>query len=263
MRPIDSRLSRSTGKNPARTARAAASAHLATPATTSLQKESPVLKVLSITVCAALSMTACVASDVEEQDEDEDELESTADELQSSPFVRRNMKLIARPSGMPAPWAQPDPTGQFGQNGKCGATAVANTLRLYGIEVSPQKAEDNGVRWFIGATTRQIEPYFDKHHPRLGCSTEHPEDGAAFLRREIRAGHPVMVWYNVEGTLSSHWVTAVGVRGSGASEEAIVISWGKYFAMPMKALVDAWRQVYGQRHPSVVCDATTKMVVTR
>ncbi len=203
-----------------------------------------------------LAVAGCSASDAGE----ELPAEATADELRGAPLVMSDMRRIAQPAGMPRPWDQPDSTGWFDERGKCGPTAVANTLRLYWIDVSPEEADRAGVHWAIGTMGRQIVRYLDEHHPELGCSLEHPKDGAAFLRSEIAAGRPVMVWFNTEGGWSSHWVTAVGVVGHGADEDVIVMSWGRYYAIEMTKLVAAWRNVYGIRNPAVVCEERTQLL---
>lgn len=210
----------------------------------------------------AFAVTACGADAEDEDDNVVSGEEATSDEeLRSSGFGNRDMIRIATPAGLPEAWDQPDTTGIFKQNGKCGPTAVANILRLYGIEVSPKEAEAKGVKWLIGSTIREVGGYFDKHQPALGCESEYPKDGAAFLRENLAAGRPVMVWYNIEGTfLGSHWVTAVGTRQSNGEEQVVVMSWGNYYAIPMDTFVEAWRLVYGLRHPAVVCDRTTKLM---
>jgi hypothetical protein len=194
--------------------------------------------------------------------EEEEAAGATADELQSPPLAESDMKRIAAPAGMPAVWAQPDSTGVFDERGKCGPTAVANTLRLYGItNVSPAQADADGVHWWIGSRGINIEEYLQEKQPQLGCSLEHPQNGPAFLRSHVDAGHPVMVWFNMAGGfLGSHWVTVVGHRGSGAAEVAIVMSWGAYYTIPMSKLDEAWRNVYAIRRPSVVCSAQTKLI---
>jgi hypothetical protein len=204
---------------------------------------------------AAFSTAAC-ATEVEE----EPPVEATADELQSSPLGESDMKAIPTPAGMPKPWDQPDSTGWFDEKGRCGPTALANLLRLYWIELSPEDAYDSGVHWIIGTMGKQIIDYLDENEPELGCTLEHPKDGAAFLRKELGAGHPVLVWFNMKGGLASHWVTAVGTRGSGKTEEVIVMSWGRYYSISMTKLVDAWRNVYGIRNPSIVCDEKTVLM---
>ncbi|MDF2691890.1 MAG: hypothetical protein K0S65_273 [Labilithrix sp.] len=204
----------------------------------------------------ALTATACAA----ETEDDETSVEATADELQSAPLADKDMRPIATPAGMPKPWNQPDSTGWFDEKGRCGPTALANLLRLYWIDLSPEKAYESGVRWVIGTMGKQIIDYLDEHEPELGCTLEHPKDGAAFLRSEIAGGHPVLVWYNTQGQLSSHWVTAVGTRGKGVAEEVIVMSWGRYYSIPMTKLVAAWRNVYGIRNPSIVCDDRTVLM---
>lgn len=204
-------------------------------------------------VIAALAMTAC---GVPADDEPSAELTEDAIEIQSSPLANGDMKRIAQPAGMPKPYEQPDSTGLFEERGKCGSTAVANMLMLYWVDVSPQQADRGGVHWLIGTMGRQIESYLRNEQTELGCTLQHPRDGAVFLRSQLSTGHPVMVWFNTEG-LGSHWVTAVGTRGTGDAEVVIVMSWGSYYSIPMKKLVGAWRNVYGIHNPAVVCAEKT------
>lgn len=209
-------------------------------------------------VLAAIGATACGVET--EASDDGDTYDQTTDALQSSPLASNMMTRIATPAGMPTPWDQPDSGGWFDERGKCGPTAVANALKLYGIDVSPAQADADGVNWLIGSRGINVESYMKRKHPRLGCTLEHPVDNGAFLRTELDAGHPVMLWFNTEGGFSSHWVTAVGHRGRGAAEVAIVMSWGRYYSIPMDKLLAAWRNVYGIRSPSVVCDAKTSLI---
>jgi len=212
---------------------------------------------LAVLGILSVSVAGCAAEPADEAgaEGEVEEVADNVDALRSGGFSSADMVKIPAPAGMPEPWDQPASTGWFGMNGKCGPTAVANMLRLYGREVSPAQAEGEGVRWIIGTTTWRIRRYFDSHQADLGCTFEQPEDGAAFLRQELGAGHPVMIMYNVEeGHLQAHWVTAVALEGSGDDEHAIVMSWGRYYKMPLAPLVEAWRRVYGRRHPAVVCD---------
>lgn len=191
---------------------------------------------------------------------EDDPVAEGEDALRGASLAQGDMRAIPRPAGMPIPWSQPDSGGWFDERGKCGPTALANTLKLYWIDVSPEEADRAGVHWHIGTLGQNIEAYLDRRHPELRCELEHPRDGAAFLRTELAAGHPVMVWYNTQNTLSSHWVTAVGVRGRGAEEDVVVMSWGRYYAIRMSKLVAAWRNVYGIRNPSVVCRDRTVLL---
>jgi hypothetical protein len=203
----------------------------------------------------ALATAACAAEEPLEETP-----AATQDDLQfGEPLVDTDMKKIATPAGMPKPYEQPDSTGWFGARGKCGPTAVANALLLYWISVTPQEADADGVHWLIGTMGSQIQSYMKREHPELGCSLVHPTDGASFLRSRVSTGHPVLVWFNIDG-LDSHWVVAVGTRGTGAAEEVIVMSWGAYYAISMTKLVGAWRNVYGIHNPSVVCEDTTVLM---
>jgi hypothetical protein len=206
----------------------------------------------------AFAVAGCAA----ESDETEEETAQTADELSSSHLDRTDMKEMETPKGMPTPWPQPDSTGRFDEKGKCGPTAVANTLKLYGIDdVTPKEADKAGVHWWIGTRPRDIEQYLDREHAQLRCNIENPKDGRRFLHEQLDGGHSVMVLFSTKG-FESHWVPIVGYRGTGSSEELIVMSWGRYFSIATNRFVDSWKRVYGMRNPSVVCEAkTTKLVV--
>lgn len=219
------------------------------------------LRVLGVGV-AALAITACAAPTEGDERTPEPEVEATEDaiEVQSAPLADGEMKRIPQPAGMPKPHEQPDSTGLFDERGKCGPTAVANTLKLYWVDVTPAQADQGGAHhWLIGTMGRQIASYLQNDHPELGCSLQHPLFGASFLRKQLSTGHPVMVWFNTSG-LGSHWVTAVGTQGTGDAEVVIVMSWGNYYSIPMKKLVGAWRNVYGIRNPAVVCTAKTVLL---
>lgn len=208
--------------------------------------------------CIGLLASACGAATDDDMDE---ERAATTEALQSPGLANADMVPVKTPRGMPEVWDQPDSTGVFEERGKCGPTAVANLLKLYGKEVSPAQADKDGVNWLVGTRGINVRDYLQRKHPSLGCTLEHPEDGAAFLRRELDAGHPVMVWFNTSGLLQSHWVTVVGHLGAGANEIAIVMSWGRYYKVAMPKLVEAWENVYWIRHPSIVCDAKTNYIV--
>lgn len=214
------------------------------------------LKGFMVAAFAALALTACAT-----EEESDEEFETTNDELRSQPLNDTDMVAIATPKDMPTPWKQPESEGRFDQRGKCGPTALANELRLFGIEKSPEDLDDDGVHFAIGTLQWQIEGWLKKNHPELGCKISYPWDGANALRKQLDAGHPVMVWFNTDGGFSSHWVTAVGHRGSGADEKVIVMSWGRYYEIPMKKLDDASKWVYGMRHPTVICAETTDKIV--
>ena len=216
----------------------------------------PSKKLLGLGLAACVTISCAAPSD----DDDAPTIEETNEDyslLQSAPLAETEMKPIATPKGMPKPYEQPDSTGWFKEQGKCGSTAVANALLLYRISVTPQQADAAGVHWLVGTMGTQIENYLVERHPELGCSLEHPANGPGFLRAEIDSGHPVMVWFNMPDN-DSHWVVAVGHTGSGAKEQVIVMSWGRYYAIPMIRLAAAWKSVYGIRNPAVVCaDRTT------
>lgn len=206
--------------------------------------------VACVVLAAATALASACASPAEEDGAD---AASSEDALQSVPLAQSDMKPYPRPDGMPVPWDQPDSTGLFDERGKCGPTAVANLLRLYGTEISPDEADRRGVHWWIGTRGLSIRDWLDDEHPELGCTLEHPTDGPAFLRRHLAKGQPVLVWFNTQGGLSSHWVTAVDVVGSGAGERVVVMSWGRYYGISMTKLDAAWRNVYLIRRPSIVC----------
>lgn len=209
---------------------------------------------------AALALSAC-ATESAPDEETSDDVGATDDELRSAPLNDKDMVAIDTPANMPTPWKQPDSEGWFGERGKCGPTALANDLRLYGIELSPDDADNAGVHFLVGTLQWQIEDYLKKNHPELGCRISYPWDGAKALRGQLDGGHPVMVWFNTDGGFSSHWVTAVGHHGTGPDEKVTVMSWGRYYEIPMQKLDNASKWVYGLRHPTVICSKKTDKIV--
>jgi hypothetical protein len=210
----------------------------------------------ALTVTAATLFAAGCAS---EEDGDD---ETSYDELRSEPIGKSDMVKIKAPAGMPEVWTQPGSEGIFDQKGKCGPTAVANALRLYGISVSPEQADKDGVHFVVGSLARNLHKYLDKFHPQLDCEVDHPFNGTKYLRNKLDGGHPVMIWFNTNsGFAESHWVVAVGHRGEGDAEKVIVMSWGNYYEIGMQKLERAWRWVLGLPHPAVVCKATTDKIV--
>lgn len=209
----------------------------------------------------ALTLAACATETPSENVDDGDSVGATDDELRSAPLNDQDMVAIPTPEGLPEPWDQPDSSGWFGARGKCGPTAMANMLRLHGVELSPDEADKAGVHWLVGTLTWQINSYLKQNHPELQCRTSFPWNGAKALRGQLDEGRPVMVWFNTAGGWSSHWVTAVGHHGSGDAEKVIVMSWGRYYEIPMKKLDDSSKWVYGLRHPTVICEAQTGNVV--
>ena len=194
---------------------------------------------------------------------EEDDSTIAADEasaLTSPPLGESDMVPIGKPAGMPDVWGQPDAEGFLDARGKCGPTAVANVLRLYGIEVSPPEADRDGAHWYVGARDVDLLDYMQGHHAQLGCGIEHPANGGRFLRDSLATGRPVMIVFMFGNGLQSHWVAAVGRRGKGADEKIIVMSWGQYYTIPMAKLLASWRNVYGTRNTTVVCDATTSHI---
>lgn len=216
-------------------------------------------KVLALSaVITATTLLAC-ASDTPEADDNA--ATSTDEDLRSAPLGDSDMVPIATPGGMPKPWDQPDSTGYFEEHGKCGPTALANELLLYGISKTPETLYDQGVQFVVGTLPWEIEGWIQKYDQQLGCSIQYPADGSAEIRQQVDSGHPVMVWFNTEGGWSSHWVTVVGHHGTGANEFAVVMSWGRYYKIAMSKLDDASKWVYGLRHPRVECTTSTKLVV--
>jgi hypothetical protein len=114
------------------------------------------------------------------------------------------------------------------------------------------------VHFLVGTLQFEIADYLKAHHPELGCRSSYPWDGANAIRGQLDGGHPVMVWFNTSGgDLSSHWVVAVAHHGSGADERVVVMSWGRYWEIPMAKLDNASKWVLGLRHPTVICNATS------
>lgn len=206
----------------------------------------------------ALAPAACAdAAPEDDETADEEPVSTSEDPLTAAArgLLQREMKRMPDPAGMPRAWSQPDSDGWFDERGKCGPTATANTLRLYGKDgISPEACYEAGVSWVVGSRPVDIAGYLRRTQPQLGCRVVYPEDGPALLRAAAKTARPVMVWFRTEG-LTSHWVNVVGVRGAGATEQAVLMSWGRYYTVPMRRLDEAWQSVYGFRHPAVLCSA--------
>lgn len=216
-------------------------------------------KLLVLLAVSTATMVACASEP--DDDAKDDAATSTDEDLRSAPLGDSDMVAITTPGGMPKPWDQPDSTGYFEEHGKCGPTALANELLLYGISKTPESLYDAGVQFVVGTLPWEIENWVKKNDQQLGCQIVYPEDGSAELRAQVDSGHPVMVWFNTEGGWSSHWVTVVGHHGTGAGEFAVVMSWGRYYKIPMSKLDDASKWVYGLRHPRIECAQKTGLVV--
>ena len=109
--------------------------------------------------------------------------ESTGEDLRSAPLDDSDMVLIPQPPGMPRGWDQPNSTGVFQEHGKCGPTALANELLLYGISETPDELFDEGVQFAVGTLPFEIEDWLAANDPQLGCKI------AVSRRRDHRARH--------------------------------------------------------------------------
>ncbi len=212
---------------------------------------------LSLVALVVVGTTACAG-----EDEGADADVGASDEAMTTTrgIHELEMKPVPIPAGFPKAWSQPDSDGWFDERGKCGPTAVANALLLYGRDgVSPNLAYEEGVQWVVGSRPIDLERYLDREQADLRCSVVYPEDGPAFLRAAVASGRPVMTWFRTEG-LTSHWVTVAGIRGANVSEKVVVMSWGRYYEIPMYRFAEAWKSVYGFHNPAVACAATTARV---
>lgn len=216
---------------------------------------------LSAFAVAALIVATSAGCSAEASDPPPDESVDGTDAMTNARVLKESeMIRVAVPAGYPQPWDQPDSDGIFDEKGKCGPTAVANALKLYGRgNVSPEQAYEGGVQWVVGSLPVQLSGYLNRTQPDLHCAVTFPPDGPAFLRAAVATGRPVMVWYRTEG-MTSHWVTVAGIHGSGVSEGVVVMSWGRYYRINMQRFEQAWSNVYGFVRPSVVCGARTNVV---
>ncbi len=220
---------------------------------------------LLMCLLAAAPLAAC-AGEEEEVSEGDDEVpaEARADGLSSASLAGADILRITHPlASAPATWPQPASEGWFDEKGKCGQTATANLLRHYGTEIAPQTLYEQGVYSLIGTRGTVIRNYLQSTHPDLGCRIEHPTDGPDFLKMQLAAKRPVMVLYKTDWK-NSHWVTAVATtksKGIFNGDEAVIVqSDGSYYAYRMSGFDAAWRNVYGLRRPSIVCNkASTKI----
>jgi hypothetical protein len=207
----------------------------------------------AIATCAL----ACTASDADSAD-DEDNASATSGE---SAFTGAIPSLVRtrQPAGTPASWPQPPSTGIVEQNGYCGATAAANLLSWYGREVSPATAIDQGCWSYVGTRPETVEAFLDHHHADLGCSYEKlpaTADALGWLRGTLTAGKPVVVEF-MTGELNAHWVTIVGVQGTGYDPKIVLMSWGRYYTTQWSLFEGAWRHAWGGAYPHVTCSAAS------
>jgi hypothetical protein len=165
------------------------------------------------------------------------------------------MTEIDRPPGAPDSWDQPDSEGWFNQYGYCGATAASNLLRVYGREVAPRTAIDDGAWSWIGTRPATLAAYLRRHHADLACALRtapSAEAALSTLRERTATGTPVIVLF-MTGRMNAHWVTVLGVDGTGDRARVLAMSWGSYYAITWSDLADAWRAGYGGPYPHIVC----------
>jgi hypothetical protein len=211
-------------------------------------------RAFAVAALVTLAASACTSADSTETEE-EDQVEGNA---QAYSGVVPDMNVIG-PSwnGAPASSAQPESEGVFGLEnfGYCGATAASNLLRWYGKEVTPRKAIDDGCWSWIGTRPKQLAYYLQSKHPELGCSLGKMTwnaDALAGVRNGLRGGRPIVIVF-MTGALNAHWVTIVGVEGTGPDPKIIVASWGKYYWVQWSKLQPAWRGSYNGPYPFVMC----------
>lgn len=162
----------------------------------------------------------------------------------------KDFKPVSAPKGMPAVWAQPDSRGWFGEKGMCGPTAVANTLRLLGMEKSPTSIYEEGAHSLIGLTPNAMEAYMTKHYASLGCDAETVDTGKPLLLRLLRAKRPVNVLLSGLDGVNAHWVTVVGARSPKAKTVFTVMSWGRYYEIDEDVLLRSWDALTNSAHLS-------------
>lgn len=166
-----------------------------------------------------------------------------------------DMTEVDRPTGARDSWDQPDSQGWFDQYGYCGATAASNLLRVYGQEVSPQEAIDAGAWSWVGTRPATLAAYLRGHHADLECALRTATSDAAalaLLREDAASGTPVVVLF-MTGKLNAHWVTVIGVEGTGDDTKVLVMSWGSYYSIAWSDLGDAWRAAYSGPYPHIRC----------
>jgi hypothetical protein len=154
----------------------------------------------------AAGLTALVGC-ADEQATLDEQAETVSDnmEIESKDFVR-----IATPRGMPRAWVQPPSKGWLGERGMCGPTALANTLRLFGIEKSPETVYQEGGHSIVGTTPHKMEAFMSEHHEALRCDSARIDDGKALLLSALRNKHVVNILLSGLDGFGMHWVTVVG-----------------------------------------------------
>lgn len=219
-----------------------------------LAHASRALAVALLTTCAA----ACAATDEPAADDDEGATGTSSSEAAFTGAIP-SLTRTKRPASTPASWVQPASTGAFGQNGYCGATAAANLLRWYGREVSPSDTIRDGCWSYVGTRAQTLAAYFTNHQADLGCRYEtldYEANALAHLRATLASGRPVVLEF-MTGALNAHWVTVIGVQGSGDDPQIVVMSWGDYYTARWSTLDHAWRNAWGGYYPHVVCNAVS------
>lgn len=172
-----------------------------------------------------------------------------------------NIPYEAVPRSFPVQvWPQPPAEGIFGQNGYCGATAVANLLRLYRIEKSPRTAVDEGCWSLIGTTVSDMVAYLDDKHGDLGCSRRYVGAGRSaldVLREHLRSNRPTIVLFK-DGRIVSHYVVVVGVTRDGSDPWVEYMDSGSYYRSRWSDLEPRWSSVYGMGYPMIACDRPSR-----
>jgi hypothetical protein len=206
---------------------------------------------MSMVALALLFVSGCEASNEEIEDSEE-----TTGAIGSG-SIREEVVGRSFPVRV---WPQPPDEGWFGQYGYCGPTAVANLLRLHGIEKSPRTAIDQGCWSFIGTSPGVMVRYLQREHPSLDCDhrvvpgNANPLD---VLRVLLDADHPPIILFG-NGGLKSHWVVVTGVSVDKRGTWVEYMSEGDFVASRWTDLQPRWESVYGFRYPLIACAATSR-----
>jgi len=193
------------------------------------------------------------ASTVDEPDDVVQESEAALGPSGTIPFEDVPRSFPVRP------WEQPPDEGWFGQYGYCGPTAVANLLRLYGIEKSPRTAIDEGCWSYVGTTPGTMQRYLRREHGDLGCDRRVVGglDPLEVLRVLLDADHPPIVLFK-NGRLMGHWVVVIGVSVDARGAWVEYMEDGAYHKSSWAELEPRWSSVYGMRYPLIACAAKAR-----
>lgn len=164
---------------------------------------------------------------------------------------------------LPKPHGQP--SGSY-LDGKCGVTAAANLLKLYGKNHSPSDLDTFDNRsWGPGMRADKLAEVTTDHADQTFLSLTIPPgvDALKVLRGLVNSGKPVAIQYLVYEELSTnaHWVVVTDIDNS-KDPKIRMMSWGKYIEMEWSVLKDQWERAWGGPYPYVVGEEPSSLMTS-